>query len=385
MAYIILDADSWQNVTDFETGESIETWDNPAVDAVGKILTTCRYPGDIAAESIEWTVQTAKKLDAYAHPDLMVMTFATPYFMKAMLELDAEQEKDINDRLFTAIDDFLAGTDYQPLIIGLGGMTNIRGTLESPNLSNRLRGGLCPTPYIGLFNATKEEIRQCHEIQHAVIYDKERILADFPQMNPRQIAETPDLILMADDGYTLTATKKRGFLFRKVPLVSRRLPVHTTLPVPTHITDIRGTVEKALDAGKRVALILLEGTGEDDFRLPFAYTNCEEKWMVYDQGALQYMAIFTGKRFYENNFSLVLRIKPNNEYSTMYPYSQFEYIDDMPTDTLGRKAGKKTAAVGSRSMFTHAITQADICIECQSRQTAPSGLLALINDPKCPG
>jgi len=382
MAYIILDADSWQSVTDFETGENIETWDNPDVDAVKKILTTCRYPGDIAVESIEWTVQTAKKLDTYLRPDLMVMTFATPYFVKAMQELDAEQEEDVNNRLFAAVDDFLAGTDYQPLIIGLGGMANTLGTLESPGLQNRLRGGISPAPYIGLFNATEEEIRLCHEIPHAAIYTKERIITDFPQMNPRQVAETPDLILMADDGYTLTATKKRGFLLRKVPSVCRRLPVHTTLPVPPHITDVRRTVEEAMDTGKRVALILLEGIGEADFRIPFAHTSCEEKWMVYDQGALQYMAIFTGKRFYENNFSMVLRIKPNDEYSTKYPYSQFEYIDDMPTNTLGRKAGKKTAAVGSRSMFTHAITQADICIECQSRQTAPSGLLSLINDPK---
>jgi hypothetical protein len=382
MAYIILDADSWQNVTDFETGEPIEKWDNPDVDAASKILASGRYPGDIAAESIEWTTQTAKKLDAYSHPDLMALTFATPYFMKAMTELTPEQEENINNRLFAAVDDFLAGTDYQPMIIGLGGMTKVLGTLETPGLMNRLRGGLCPAPYIGLFNATAEEIRQCHKIPHVAIHARDRIFEDFPLMNPRQVAETPDLILMADDGYTLTSTKKRGFLLRKVPYVSRRLPVHTTLPVPPHITGVRKTVEEALDAGKRVALILLEGTGEENFRIPFAHTSCEEKWMVYDQGALQYMAIFTGKRFYENNFSLVLRIKPANEYSTKYPYSQFEYIDDMPVDTLGRKAGKKTAAVGSRSMFTHAITQADICIECQARATAPSGLLALINDPK---
>ena len=381
MAYVILDADSWQNVTDFETGEDIETWNNPDVGAISKILTSCRYPGDTTTESIEWTTETAKKLDAYARPDLMVLTFATPYFVKATQELSAEQEEDINSRLFAAIDDFLSGTDYQPLIIGLGGLTNTLGALAAPNLRNRLRGGLSPTPYAGLFNGSEKEIRQCREIPHAAIYTKERIFADFPRMNPRQIAETPDLILMADDGYTLTTTKKRGFLLRKVPLVNRRLPVYTTLPIPSHITGVRGTVEKALDAGKKVALILLEGTGEADFRLPFAHTNCEEKWMVYDQGVLQYMAILTGKRFYENNFSLVLRLKPGNEYSTKYPYSQFEYIDDMPTDTLGRKAGKKTAAVGSRSMFTHAITQADICIECQSRQTAPSGLFALINDP----
>ena len=382
MAHLILDADSWQSVTDFETGENLATWDNPTVDDVKGIIATCRYPGDTSAESIEWTVRTAKKLDAYAHPDLMVLTFATPYFMKAMVKLTPEEETDLNQRLFGAIDSFLAGTDYHPLIIGLGGMTNVLGTLETPDLFNRIRGGLSPAPYSGLFNATEEEIRRCHEIPHVVVRTKEQIFADFPDMNPRQMAETPDLLLMADDGYTLSPMKKRGFLLRKVPYVCRKLPVHTTLPVPPHITDVRQTVEKAMDAGKRVALILLEGTGKEDFPMSYACTSCEEKWMVYDHGALQYMAIFTGKRFYENNFSFVLRIKSAKEYSIKYPYSQFEYIDDMPTDTIGRKAGKRTAAVGSRSMFTHAITQADICIECQARQNAPSGILALVNDPK---
>ena len=382
MAYIILDADSWQNVTDFETGENLDTWDNTEVDGVSKILKTCRYPGDTTLESIEWTVNTAKKLDEYSRPDLMVMTFATPYFIKAMDKLDTKQEEAINSRLFAAVENFLEGTDYQPLIIGMGGMTDVLGLLEPKEMLNRLRNGLCPTPYAGLFNATEEEIRQCQEIPHTALYTKEKIFADFPWMNPRQIAETPDLVLMADEGYTFTSTKKRGFLLRKVPRVCRTLPVYTTLPVPPHIADIRGTIENALESGKRVALILLEGTGEEDFRIPFAPTSCEEKWMIYDQSVLQYMAIFSGKRFYENNFSLVLRIKPGSEYSIKYPYSQFEFIDNMPTDTLGRITGKKTAAVGSRSMYTHAITQADICIECQSRQTAPSGLLALVNDPK---
>jgi hypothetical protein len=60
-----------------------------------------------------------------------------------------------------------------------------------------------------------------------------------------------------------------------------------------------------------------------------------------------------------------------------YPFSG--YFRNIPTDTIGSQMGIKRIAVGSRSMFPHTTTGADIVVECFARNLSNQGCMAVIN------
>jgi len=118
--------------------------------------------------------------------------------------------------------------------------------------------------------------------------------------------------------------------------------------------------------------------GEEDF--PLSYKRCanSQGWYFYEQGELQFFAIYMGR----NNFFAYPqghRYYEDDNENKPYPFSG--YFRDIPTDTIGAQMGIKRVAVGSRSMFPHATTGADICIECFARNLANQGCMAVINQP----
>jgi len=167
----------------------------------------------------------------------------------------------------------------------------------------------------------------------------------------------------------------------KSPDMVDSLPIHTSLPLPSHITDVYRVINDALDRGEKVALIVLDGTGSDDFLITHDELPAKDKWMDYSDRMSLYMALLSGQPFYRFGIPLVREVRHLNGRGNRYPYSQFT-DGDMQKNVIGRRKDVTTAAVGSRSVYTHAISQADICIECHARQMVASGILVLVNDPK---
>jgi hypothetical protein len=147
------------------------------------------------------------------------------------------------------------------------------------------------------------------------------------------------------------------------------------------LTDVKRVINDALDSGDKVALIVLEGIGAADFLLPYNNLPADDKWLIYSDSFSLYMALLLGEPFYRFGIPLVREPSVFKERLNRYPYSQFT-DKEMPKNTIGKRKDIKTAAVGSRSIYTHAISQADICIECHARQMISSGVLVLVNDPK---
>ena len=381
MAYVILDADGWQNVIDFETGEDLDSWDDPVVDDMLKLTPRFPYPGDTNMDSIEWTGAVGKALYDYCHPDFMLLTYATPYHIKTSTPVTKDDEAEINKRLFASVEGFLEHTGYIPVIIGTGGMSEIKEVLIPPGLRGRIRHGHRSFSCSGFFRPTEEELEQVHGIPHTRSFTKDDIRRDFPEAEEEYIADMPDVFIVRESGYAFSQAKDRGMRQYKSPNVSDALPISTALPTPTHITDVYRVMNEALDAGGKVALIVLEGTGTDDFLIPHESLPAKDKWMAYADGLSQYMALLSGKPFYRFGIPLVRECHPFKERGKRYPYSQFS-DGDMPGNVIGLRKDVRTAAAGSRSMYTHAISQADICIECHARQMVASGILVLVNDPK---
>jgi len=381
MAYIVLDADGWQNVIDFKTGENLDSWDNPLVDDMLKFTPRFPYPGDADMNSIEWTGDVGKALNDYYKPDFMLLTYATPEFIRSSTQLTGEEEKEINRRLFASVEGFLEHTGYKPVIVGTGGMSEIKEVLLPASLMARINRGHGQFSFAGIFRAATGEMEQIRAIPHIKLFTKDDIRRDFPEATEEYLAEMPDGLILRESGYAFSQARDRGMHQYKTANVEDVLPIHTSLPTPSHITDVNRVIHEALDNGTRVALIVLEGTGADDFLIPHETLPAKDKWMVYTDGISLYMSMLSGQPFYRFGIPLVRENRPFKERSNRYPYSQFTDWD-MPKNVIGRRKDVKTAAVGSRSIYTHAISQADICIECHARQMVASGILTLVNDPK---
>ena len=381
MAFIILDAEGWQNVVDFETGESLDKWDNRIVDDMLDIIPRYPYPGDMNPDSIEWTGNVGKALYDYYHPDFILLSFATPSFVKASVKLSSEEEKELNKRLFSTVKGFIEHTGYTPVIIGTGGMSEIKEVSVPARLKGRMSQGHGPFSYSGIFNVTDEEMELVRGIEHTRLFTKDDIRRDFPAAGETYLADMPDVLILRESGYAYTNTRYRGLLQYKAANIVENLPISTTLTMPSHITDVKRVINNALDNGEKIALIILEGIGAEDFEIPYKNLPSSDKWIAYSDCFCQYMALMSGEPFYRFKIPLVREPKAFKARMNRYPYSQFT-DGEMPKNTIGRRKDKKTAAAGSRSIYTHAISQADICVECQARQMLSSGILILVNDPK---
>lgn len=381
MANIMLDVNGWQTILDFETGEPVENCNNVIVEDMMKITPSLPYPGDTNPESLDWTVDAALAVSDYYNPDFIMLAFATPQLMKINEQLTAEESAAINERLFRQLTRFLDNTDYEPMVIGMGGMQDIKGVIDQSKLSTGLTTTMCAYHYAGLFSSREndaEAIKNMENIEYVIT--KDEFKATHPEINDRYYNMLPDYLLKSSDGYVFNEIGNRGIVHKKTPRLMRKLPVYTTLETPEHILEVRGILERAMDKGKKVALIMLEGTGTEDFRLPYTLMGNQTEWFVYDQSFSQYLAVATGKPFYEYDYPPIVDSLTSLNTSEKYPYSQ--YFSILPEDTIGRRPDKRTAAAGTRSGFIHETTMADICVECHSRQLSMSGVFVLVNDPK---
>lgn len=381
MAIIMLDVNGWQTVLDFETGEPVENLNNPIMEDMMKITPSIPYPGDMNPASVDWTVDVGLAVSKYYNPDFIMLAFSTQQIMKMNQQLTPEESLAINERVFKQVTRFLATTEYEPMVIGMGGMQDIKGVIDQSNLSTGLTATMCAYHYAGLFTSRPSDtdaIKNMEHLEYAIT--KDEFKAAHPDIKNTYYSMLPDFLLMSSDGYVFDEIGKRGIVHKKTPRMMLELPVYTTLEPPKHILEVRGILESAMDEGKKVALILLEGTGTEDFKFPYTMMGNQTEWFVYDQGLSQYLAVTTGKPYYEYEYPPVVNSAIYLNTSQKYPYSQFFSI--LPKDTIGRRPDKRTAAVGTRSGFIHETTMADICIECHSRQLSMSGVFVLVNDPK---
>jgi len=154
------------------------------------------------------------------------------------------------------------------------------------------------------------------------------------------------------------------------------LPVNTSESVQ-NITDIAGAVRRLLEKNK-VALILLEGVGLEDF--PWECSGCSSTYgdYIYSGPDELYHSICTGQHLPFHPFPPGYRYYDDDGENKPWPFSG-PYLS-MPSQALGADPGIRSAAVGSRSVLTHVTSGADIAVECFARSLYNYGTLAVLDD-----
>jgi len=377
MSIGIIDAREWQRVFDLKTGQKVETND-PTVEMVKGILAKHPFPGDVEIATNAWVTDTTLDLIDKYDPQFAFISYGLPYFQFRFYKTSAENKRQIIESVFQEIDRFVRNSGFTPVIVGTGGLVPLQGYIDFSHLDGLAVASNWTASYAGLHHASERDLKYIASLpQIQRVVTKKELLEVFGG-TVAEAFRLPEYFVVAQEGYTY---KVPGTTLRRpvnIPAHNAYIPIATDLGQAAELTGIRGLIEQNLPQ-KKIALIVVEGVGEEDFPLPFTRCNNRVDWYHYEQGELQFFAMYMGKHHFLAYPQGYLYYEDDDE-DKPYPFSG--YFRDIPTDTIGAQMGIKRIAVGSRSMFPHTTTGADICIECFARNLYNQGCMAVINQVK---
>ena len=157
------------------------------------------------------------------------------------------------------------------------------------------------------------------------------------------------------------------------------IPVMSEIGTPAHLRDVKQIILDALNRGEKVLLSVIEGYRYSEFPNGFEKCNNTDDWYSY-RGLDFYMALFTGRPFYTNEFPPIFARIRSAEDKRKYPLSGF--FTELSEDAVGNLENFRTAAVSSRSMIIHMAMNADVTLECYTREHSKMGNMVAFKPEK---
>lgn len=379
MSVAMMDVREWQKSFDLRTGRPVNP-SGPAADLMSEVLARHPYPGDTDGLSDRWVTDTALDLVEGYDPRFAFLVYGRPYFAGRHLSMTAPERRGVIESTFGEIDRFVKVSGFTPVVLGRGGMTPLKSFIDLSGLDGLGVSSHWSARYAGLHHASAADLRRLAKSPHVeAIVERAALLRLFGG-TPVEAVRTPEYLLVAEEGCSF---KGFGSTLRPplmIPAKSMFVPLRTALGEASSITGIRALVESGL-ARTKVALVVVEGVGMDDF--PCSVQACRNglDWYCYDPGDAQYLTIASGRhRFFD--YPVGYRYYEEDSGDRQFPFSG--YFTSMPAGVLGRDFPGRSIAVGSKSMFMHTVTGADLCIECFSRNLYNQGVMGVIHrEDKC--
>ena len=371
----IVDARDWQNQFDLRSGEKSEER-GPLIDMLKEVLHRHHYPGDSGPDCNRWVTDTALDLIAGYQPQFAFLTYAGQYFASRMGPMNAPERQVMMTELFLEVERFLGESGFTPVIVGRGGVTQLEGVIDLSSLDGIGISTHWSARYAGLHEPSEADLKRLEADSNVDrIVTKNEFLNLFDG-SPQDGLLLPDYMLVAKRGY---AFKALGCTARKpvmIPDATPHIPFFSPLGSAEEITSIRSVVDRGLQQGRRVALIMLEGVGAEDFHWSNTPCGNSREWFCFEPGDAQQLAITTGQH-------RILQYPPGHLFYSgdtekrYYPLSG--YYKEIPVGTVGAEFSGRSIAVGNKSMSTHMVSGADLCVECFARNHYNQGTLGVIH------
>jgi len=371
MTVAILDARQWQQTVDLRTGRKIEA-EGPVVDMVRGLLARHPFPGDCEPGSNTWVVDTALDLMGKYKPSFAFLTLARQYYASRYNVMREEERQDLVAEAFAEAERFARESGFLTILVGTGGMTKAITPIDLSTLDGLGVASNWSARYAGLYGLSDRDKAWLTENPHLErLASREEILALFGG-GPEDGKRLPEHLAVAKPGYHFKNTSLRRLIM--IPDRNTRIPVSANLGAVDSLTDIKGRVLSLL-ADQKVALVVLEGVGSDDFRVPHTECRNGEGWYCYEPTDAQYLALTSGHHCIFSHNGGYRYFKDDNE-NKHYPFSG--YFTELPTGTIGLDYPGRSISVGNRSMFMHVTTGCDVCCECFARNLYNQGCMAVM-------
>ena len=232
--------------------------------------------------------------------------------------------------------------------------------------------------YAGLYKASRQDmdLLEAHP-QIERIVPRNEVAALF-HGTAEQASRVPEYLMLARKGYAFKTVSDAKRTPVMIPSLNFDIPLYAPGHTVEALTDIRRAIETDI-AGKKVALIVMEGVGSGEF--PWPHLNCRNgrEWCFYEPGEAQYLTIVSGRhRFLDYPTGSGYKYFNNAEEAPReYPFSG--HFKSIPEGTFADAFPGRSIAVGNKSMFMHMVTGADVSIECFARNLYNQGTMAVIH------
>ena len=374
MSLAIIDAREWQRVFDLRTGAGVEEI-NPLLKMVMDIQARRPYPGDLDDAGNRWVTDTALDLIAGYDPSFVYLTYARQFFVGRYSVLTEREWAGMVSSVFGEVNRFVARSGFTPVIVGTGGMIPFVDFIDVTRLDGLVLSTHWSARYAGLHDGSRRDLQGL-----AALPEIERIVPrhefrSFFAECPGDASRMPEYLLVARPGYMFRTVGGAFRKVRRVPAPAYAIPLAAESGVASSITDIRRLVVESLPE-RKIALIVVEGLGMDDF--PWPHQRCENGrgWFYYEPGDAQYLTLTTGRH---QVFEYPTGYKYFDEDAEKKEYPLSGYFTSVPADTIASGLGVRSLAVGNRSMLMHMAPGADISIECFARNLFNQGTMAVIH------
>lgn len=374
----IMDAGNWQSLIDMKTGRQVESSGNDFAE-IRALARNWPYPGDLSDESIGWVTGAAQAIVDMHRPDWMFLSYVQPYFIELFSPEDKVLSQQRQARILDDIRSFADRNGFEPLIVVTSEYVPLKGFITQPEAKGVLESWPWGFAMAGISGAAAEdeEILNSHPlIQHVI--PKSRVLASYPDLRPNFKDYFPDYVVTAQEGYVFRGLNYHHGQLHMADTYAPTLPVFSAIGRPQHVRDIRGLMDRALDAGKKVLLVVIEGCRKGSLPAEFEECGNMDDWYSY-RGMQLYHILHTGMPFYQTDNPPVFNRswKPRN---TEYPLSGF--TNAHREASIGARPGIRTAAVSSRGIVAQTVTNADLMFESYCRDLANMGVLAAFKPDK---
>jgi hypothetical protein len=373
----VIDVGEWQNSLDFRTGRKLKPVpQGPRLQALQKLLRSHPYPGDLSPNSLAWVSQLGLDLIRQFDPRFVFLSYATPFFLSAFAPPDSYNWQEVARQTLQQAQDFARKSGFTPVIVGTGSTRPLEGEIDLTLLDGLAVGGGMGTCYAGLYQPSSQDLQLlADDVRVERIVSRREIEEQWP-CHPDFARRLPDYLLAA----------RPGFQFRGMGNMSRRLyrissqdvviPVLSPRPVDD-ISLIAPLVREMLKK-ERVALIILEGLGSEDFPSRQQLVGNQFSWYTYSPSDAQYLTITSGVHLPGQAYPPGNRVYDEDGAGKPYPFSGIHQV--MPTGVIGADSGLESVAVGSRSILTHLGSGARVCVECFARTLYNYGIMGIIEE-----
>ena len=369
-----MDVGEGQTTVDLASGRPVQV-ESERLRIASRVCAAHPYPGDLGGEGARWVTDTALDLVERHRPDYMLLDYASLYLPAVFKETADAERSQAKAALFGQIERFLAETDYEPLIIGLGDMIPFRGYVDTTDLDGTATAAGMNTRAAGIFGPSAADLRKLEQRDGVErVNSREQFRAELGGSDDFY-QHCADTIVLARDGFVFRGVNTSCHPLHQLPRPEKAIPLHCRQQGCENIAGVAPMVLQMLRSSK-VVLILVEAVGVDTMPLPFRPINNTLQWYRYSMGPGQYLAITSGRHFVDYPYPPGYRLELFDDESSTYPFSGT--FRKMPDQTIGRRFRGRSAAVGNRSILTHLAAGTDIAIECFARGLYNQGVMAVV-------
>lgn len=372
----LLDTGGHQMRFDFATGVPVST-DSKTVAAVASILARRPYPGDAQPVSDTWVTDMALELLAVYRADFVVLDYVQAAFAATN---EPGDPRAAFEHVFSQVDRFLAETDFEPVIWGCGELEEVRELVDVEKLLPAGEAMAVPGgKYVDLnFGHALESVPPALDplCRYGKVLTRQQFLETLNEGFSEEFAESiGDAIAIANPGWMYKGLGSGSRPIYRTGALCPTVPLYSSIGPAASICEVPNVIRQAVRANRKVALIMLEGVGHDSFPWPAQACRNHSGELVFQAPWYQYLTLSTGIPYNRYRHPL------SNQYWLQdyhpYPYSGrfHRLLEDAICCDL---SGKRSLAVGNRSIFTHAVFGADLAVECYCCNMRNYGAMAVI-------